>query len=683
MANNMSGRVDVKNLLSSFISTGVGKCPKISPDIVIDNDSDGDDVNHTSKDQTPNDPRNKAKYLNRVGSYTVRTWFAKPLSLSPMICARYGWQNTDVDMLHCVCCRAALCAKLPASSKQESYKEFCKKLKKSLVTSHEPLCPWSSNPSPEYYSMINCHNKDKVIQGFSNRINKLVKLTEERLPNINMDKCNEEVLLPNFWNKLCEIFEAKFIESDLKPNFNKLLPLAVCGWSTSQNNDVIICKYCQRHIALWNYVRVASSPNLNGHVFTKAPETPHTRKRKKSNNTVNEKRIKLSIKDSLDPVSEHRNWCPWVNIESCQTAEVLEMELNLLNDAVEKCTSGVVSVHADQDSPSKKKIVAWAEICIILAEYFGICDSTSPEKTSPFCQLRHVRNLLSMWSSPQQPPPKSSFIVDETDSSVKDPQPRKSLLSPSKSSKKTTSPKASSSLQKSPEATATVSPRMTRTAQLLTPIIAKEFSTTDITEINLDEVLSAAVGTSNTNVNTVVKKTPQNKASTSAASTAKTPAKASAASAKTTPASSVSMKTVPASSFSSKTAPAETIPKTPNNRNPNHQTVNSGAAGSTGTVSNAPTPGANTRSASANTPGHPGAMASARHVPDSPHFGANTRSANVNNPLHTGAMTTRSNSGTPIRFPNTHPPVQRGMMTRMAQKAHQQNFQRQKWRWAN
>uniref|UniRef100_A0A0L8G7Z0 Uncharacterized protein n=1 Tax=Octopus bimaculoides TaxID=37653 RepID=A0A0L8G7Z0_OCTBM len=26
--------------------------------------------------------------------------------------------------------------------------EFCKKLKKSLVTSHEPLCPWSSNPSP-------------------------------------------------------------------------------------------------------------------------------------------------------------------------------------------------------------------------------------------------------------------------------------------------------------------------------------------------------------------------------------------------------------------------------------------------------------------------------------------------------------------------------------------------------
>ncbi|XP_014783354.1 uncharacterized protein LOC106878602 [Octopus bimaculoides] len=360
------------------------------------------------------------------------------------------------------------------------------------------------------------------------------------------------------------------------------------------------------------------------------------------------------------------------------------MELNLLNDAVEKCTSGALSVHAGHDFPSKKKIVAWAEICIILAEYFGICDSTSPEKTSPFCQLRHVRNLLSMWSSPQQPPPKSSFIVDETDSSVKDPQPQKSLLSPSKSSKKTTSPKTSLSQQKSPEATATVSPRMTRTAQLLTPIIAKEFSTTDITEINLDEILSAAVSASNTNVSTVVEKTPQNKASTSAATTAKTPATASSVSMKTVPASSVSMKTAATSSVYMKTAPAETIPKTPNNRNPNQQTVNSGATGPTGTISNAPTPGANTRSASANIPGHTGAMASTRHVPDSPHLGANTRSANVNNPLHTGAMTTRSNSGTPLRFPNTHPPVQRGMMTRMAQKAHQQqNFQRQKWRWAN
>uniref|UniRef100_A0A0L8G8W4 Uncharacterized protein n=1 Tax=Octopus bimaculoides TaxID=37653 RepID=A0A0L8G8W4_OCTBM len=73
MANSMSVRVDVKNILSSFISTGVRKCPKISPDIVINNedDSDGDDMDHTSKDQTPNDPRNKTKYLNRVGSYTV------------------------------------------------------------------------------------------------------------------------------------------------------------------------------------------------------------------------------------------------------------------------------------------------------------------------------------------------------------------------------------------------------------------------------------------------------------------------------------------------------------------------------------------------------------------------------------------------------------------------------------
>ena len=41
------------------------------------------------------------------------TWFAKPLDLSPLMCARYGWENIDTDMLRCVSCRACLTGQLP------------------------------------------------------------------------------------------------------------------------------------------------------------------------------------------------------------------------------------------------------------------------------------------------------------------------------------------------------------------------------------------------------------------------------------------------------------------------------------------------------------------------------------------------------------------------------------------
>jgi hypothetical protein len=36
------------------------------------------------------------------------TWPMKPLYLSPQHCALYGWENTDVDLLTCVSCKATL-----------------------------------------------------------------------------------------------------------------------------------------------------------------------------------------------------------------------------------------------------------------------------------------------------------------------------------------------------------------------------------------------------------------------------------------------------------------------------------------------------------------------------------------------------------------------------------------------
>lgn len=44
-------------------------------------------------------------FLNKVQPFT---WFAKPLALSPLHCAQYGWENSEVDILQCVRCKATL-----------------------------------------------------------------------------------------------------------------------------------------------------------------------------------------------------------------------------------------------------------------------------------------------------------------------------------------------------------------------------------------------------------------------------------------------------------------------------------------------------------------------------------------------------------------------------------------------
>ena len=59
--------------------------------------------------------------LNEVQPFT---WFAKPLALSPLHCAQYGWENSEVDILQCVSCRACLDATISTTWDSEICEYF-------------------------------------------------------------------------------------------------------------------------------------------------------------------------------------------------------------------------------------------------------------------------------------------------------------------------------------------------------------------------------------------------------------------------------------------------------------------------------------------------------------------------------------------------------------------------------
>ena len=97
----------------------------------------------------------------------------------------------------------------------------------------------------------------------------------------------------------------------------------------------------------------------------------------------------------LDPVAEHRNWCPWVNIEACRVAAELDMEINLLNEAYNSQDATVAESSCNGStltSPQSKKLVAvWEQSCSILSAHFNICDPNEPQKVC-------IRKLTSFFS---------------------------------------------------------------------------------------------------------------------------------------------------------------------------------------------------------------------------------------------------------------------------------------------
>ncbi|XP_074553788.1 zinc finger C3HC-type protein 1 [Halichoeres trimaculatus] len=256
--SNVASPEKVRELLNDGVSsTGVGSNSK---------QSDLNVLEAKSNTQAPCEATNKEAFFSRVESYSCLKWAGKPRSLSPLVCARYGWINVGCDMLKCSSCQAFLCASLLPTLDFEKYESRIAEILRQLQTQHEKFCPWPDFPCPERLWLVPDREPPALLTAFVERFQSACLLAQQ-LPAMKPEQLKSMALTEDVVTVLLQL-----IEEEQKRKRHNLCtePLAVqvaacivslCGWAASpalkaMNLPILTCSYCMRKVGLWNFYQM-------------------------------------------------------------------------------------------------------------------------------------------------------------------------------------------------------------------------------------------------------------------------------------------------------------------------------------------------------------------------------------------------------------------------------------------
>lgn len=229
--------------------------------------------NKVESNQGPCEATNKEAFFSRVESYSCLKWAGKPRSLSPLICARYGWINVGADMLKCSSCQAFLCATVQPTLDFEKYELRIAEISKQLQTQHEKFCSWPDFPCPERIWDVPACEPSALLASFLERFQSTCLLAQQ-LPALKTEQLKSMCLTEDVVSVLLQL-----IEEEQKRKGENLCtePLAIqvaacivalCGWTASpalhtMNLPILTCSYCKRKVGLWNFHQMDESSGNN------------------------------------------------------------------------------------------------------------------------------------------------------------------------------------------------------------------------------------------------------------------------------------------------------------------------------------------------------------------------------------------------------------------------------------
>uniref|UniRef100_A0A8C6EAD0 Zinc finger C3HC-type containing 1 n=1 Tax=Moschus moschiferus TaxID=68415 RepID=A0A8C6EAD0_MOSMO len=366
-------------------------------------------------EEPPMESTSKEAFFSRVETYSSLKWAGKPSELSPLVCAKYGWVTVECDMLKCSSCQAFLCATLQPAFDFDRYKERCAELKKALCTAHEKFCFWPDSPSPDRFGMLPLDEPTVVVSEFLDRFQSLCHL-DLQLPSLRPEDLKMMCLTEDKISLLLHLLEdeldhrtderktATKLGSDIQVHVTACI-LSVCGWACSSllepmQLSLITCSQCMRKVGLWGFQQIessmtdldaslglTSSPVLGSEGRPeRSPLVPESPRRMvtRSQDTIFSPGSEqdASSRSFFDPTSQHRDWCPWVNITlGKETRENGGTEVDASTPAEPgwKAVLNILLAHRQSNQPTETDSMSLSEksrkVFRIFRQWESLCSS--------------------------------------------------------------------------------------------------------------------------------------------------------------------------------------------------------------------------------------------------------------------------------------------------------------------
>uniref|UniRef100_A0A4W2GXS8 Zinc finger C3HC-type containing 1 n=1 Tax=Bos indicus x Bos taurus TaxID=30522 RepID=A0A4W2GXS8_BOBOX len=366
-------------------------------------------------EEPPLESTSKEAFFSRVETYSSLKWAGKPSELSPLVCAKYGWVTVECDMLKCSSCQAFLCATLQPAFDFDRYKERCAELKKALCTAHEKFCFWPDSPSPDRFGMLPLDEPTVLVSEFLDRFQSLCHL-DLQLPSLRPEDLKTMCLTEDKISLLLHLLEdeldhrtderktATKLGSDIQVHVTACI-LSVCGWACSSllepmQLSLITCSQCMRKVGLWGFQQIESSmTDLDASLGLTPSPVPGSEGRPERSPLVPEspRRMVTRSQDTIfspgseqdassrsffDPTSQHRDWCPWVNITlGKETKENGGTEVDASTPAEPgwKAVLNILLAHKQSNQPAETDSMSLSEksrkVFRIFRQWESLCSS--------------------------------------------------------------------------------------------------------------------------------------------------------------------------------------------------------------------------------------------------------------------------------------------------------------------
>uniref|UniRef100_A0A8C4LIZ3 Zinc finger C3HC-type containing 1 n=1 Tax=Equus asinus TaxID=9793 RepID=A0A8C4LIZ3_EQUAS len=366
-------------------------------------------------EQPPLESTSKEAFFSRVETFSSLKWAGKPPELSPLICAKYGWVTVECDMLKCSSCQAFLCASLQPAFDFDRYKERCAELKKALCTAHEKFCFWPDSPSPDRFGMLPLDEPAVLVSEFLDRFQSLCHL-DLQLPSLRPEDLKTMCLTEDKISLLLHLLEdeldhrtderktATKLGSDMQVHVTACI-LSLCGWACSSSLEpmqlsLITCSQCMRKVGLWGFQQIESSmtdldvsfgltaslipgPEGRPERFPLVPESPRRMMTRSQDATFSPgSEQDTSSRSFFDPTSQHRDWCPWVNItldkETRENGET-QVEASTPTEPGWKAVLNILTAHKQSNQPAETDSLSLSEksrkVFRIFRQWESLCSS--------------------------------------------------------------------------------------------------------------------------------------------------------------------------------------------------------------------------------------------------------------------------------------------------------------------